>query len=539
MRSLRQYLIDTEPALLRVIASRWDVAIESSRPRETAGAIEAWLSEAAHALSIVARLSAPEREALRALIANGGSMGASGFAQRFGSIRPIGPARLERDQPWRAPISPAEGLWYLGLMFRSFEHRSGGMQDVVVVPAELHPLRALLTAPELPADTLPPVVAPGASLEAGASFADDLCTLLAHFLNPHDESWKRQLRDADPDRLELLAHLARRTRLVRADQRKLDPTPVLAWLGAPTLDQLRGLFSAWSDDEAWNDLHHVPALRPEATGSWSSDPVAARRAILGHLRAALPDAWHTLDALVARIKQQSPDFARAEFDTWYIRDAATGDYLHGFEAWDMVEGALIRHILTRPLHWMGLVDRGEGLFKVTPLGAILIGLSEARPSSLIEPASRYVVHGDATIEVSASRRLDRFQLARIADFVSPGDVYTYRLTPASLARARSQKIDVPRIVESLHKAGQAEVPPPVVKAVQRWDSQGVEARIERTLVLQVKSAAVLKKLQSSAKTKRLIGEALGPTSVKVEERNWQKLASALAEMGLLVDAPEL
>ncbi len=537
MRPLRQFLIDTEPALLRVVASRWDIPLDSGRSRDTAGAIAAWLSEPAHALAIVERLAPPEREALRALIANGGSMGASGFAQRFGSIRPIGPARLERDRPWRAPISPAEGLWYLGLIYRAFEQRPSGMQDVIAVPAELHPLRALLTPPELPADTLPPMAAPSAQIAAGATLADDLCALLAHLLNPRDRSWMRQLRDPDPDRLAFLNHLAQRAQLVRPDRRRLDPAPALAWLGAPTLDQLRGLFTAWSDDPTWNDLLHVPALKPEATGAWSNDPVAARRAVLHHLRAALPDTWHTLDALVVRVKQQAPDFARAEFDTWYIRDAATGEYLRGFEAWDKVEGALIRHILTRPLFWLGVVRLGTSAnaFEITLPGAVLLGVADASARSLAEPDLRYVVHSDATVGVPAARRYDRFQLARIADFVSAGEVYTYRLTPASLARARVQKIDATRILESLKRASQVEVPPSVVKAIQRWNSRGAEAKVERAIVLRVKSAAILKTLQTSAKTRGLIGEPLGPAAAKIAEKNWPKLVSALAEMGLLAD----
>ena len=535
MRPLRQYLIDTEPALLRVIASRWDVPLDATQPRAIAGAITAWLSSPDHARAIIERLAASEREALRALIANGGSMGASAFAQRFGSIRPIGPARLERDQPWRAPVSPAEGLWYLGLIFRGFEQRPGGMQDVIVAPPELHPLRALLTVPGLPTDTLPPVAAPDTFRSGDATLADDLCTFLAHLLDPRRAAWTRQLRDPDPDRLAFLNHLAQRARLVRPDRRKLDPAPVLAWLGAPTLDQLRGLFTAWSDDPAWNDLHHIDTLKPEATGSWSNDPVGARRAIFSHLRAALPNTWHAIDAFAARIKQQSTDFARAEFDTWYIRDAATGEYLRGFEAWDKIEGALIRHILTRPLFWLGMIDWGSNAFKVTPVGAVLLGLTEATSITAREPGSQYRVHPDATISVSASRRLDRFQLARVADFVSAGDVYTYRLTPASLARARAQKIDVARILDSLKHASGAELPPSVHKAVQRWSSKGIEAKVEHTIVLRVKSQAILKSLQASPKTRELIGEILGPTTVKVGEKNWPKLVNILAEMGVLVD----
>ena len=536
MRSLRQFLIDTEPPLLRVIASRWGIDVPAaSKARDIAGATASWLADPAHAATIIERLTFPEREALRVLIAAGGSLGASAFAQRFGSIRPVGPARLERDQPWRAPISPAEGLWYVGLIYRSFEQRSTGMQDVVVAPAELHSLKALLAAPALPADTLPPVAVPPFVATAGAFLADDLCTLLAHLLNPHDRSWAQQLRDPDPGRQAFLERLALRARLVRPDRRRLDPTPALAWLGAPTLDQLRGLFIAWSDDETWNDAEHVPTLKIEAGAAWRDEPLAARRAILAHLHAALPGAWHTLDSLAAHIKRQQPDFARPEFDTGYIRDPHSGDYLRGFEAWDRVEGALIRHVVTRPLFWMGIVDLGDGVFKITPVGATVLGLAGAPPASIAEPASHYIVLADATVSVSASRRLDRFQLARVADCVSAGDVYTYRLTPASLARARAQRIDASRIVESLQRAGHAEAPPSVVRAVQRWSSKGSEAAIVRPIVLQVKSQAIMKRIQASAKTRGLIGDLLGPTAVRVPKKHWQKLRNALAELGLLVD----
>jgi hypothetical protein len=33
-----------------------------------------------------------------------------------------------------------------------------------------------------------------------------------------------------------------------------------------------------------------------------------------------------------------------------------------------------------------------------------------------------------------------------------------------------------------------------------------------------------------------MGEPLGPAAVKVDEKNWQRLVNALAEMGLLADA---
>lgn len=538
MQPLRQLLIDTDLALLRVIASRWEIELQApSKARDIATVIAGWFSEPEHAALIIKRLTQPERDTLRALIINGLSMGASGFAQRFGSIRPVGPARLERDQPWRAPISPAEGLWYLGLIYRAFEQTPNGMQEVIVVPEELHPLSSLLTARELPEHTLPPLAAPDTSLASHATFADDLCTLLAHHLNQGDLPLSQQLRDPNPERSTFLKHLAHRAQLIQHEPGKLDPTPVLAWLAAPTVDQLRGLFNAWSHDPHWNDLYHVPTLQPEETGSWSNDPLLARQALLQHLLAALPRTWHSIDALIAHVKTHTPDFARTNFDTWYIRDRASAEYLRGFEAWDKIEGALIKYILLYPLFWIGIVNLSadRNLFSITPLGALLLGQAHASSQTLEEPTAYYHIYADATIRVSASRRYERFQLARVANFVSADDTYMYRITPKSLARARAQKIDVSRIIESFEQASQSEVPPPVEKALRRWHEKGVEARIERTLLLQVKSEAVVQRLRESLKTRNLIGDSVGKTAIKISEKNWPRLVSALAELGLLVD----
>jgi hypothetical protein len=90
-----------------------------------------------------------EREALRALLAAGGTLPVANFSQRFGSIRSVGPARLEREQLWHNPISPAENLWYLGLLYRGFEQLpNGAMREVFFAPAELTPLLPLLKAPD-------------------------------------------------------------------------------------------------------------------------------------------------------------------------------------------------------------------------------------------------------------------------------------------------------------------------------------------------------------------------------------------------------
>src|SRR5512136_473773 len=149
MRSLRQCLLDTDAVVLRVIAERWSLNPIGLKPRDLVERLEETISSPAQAASILEELPGAEQDALRALLAAGGTLPVANFSQRFGSIRSVGPARLEREQLWRTPISPAENLWYLGLLYRGFEQLpTGAMREVFFAPAELLPLLPLLKAPD-------------------------------------------------------------------------------------------------------------------------------------------------------------------------------------------------------------------------------------------------------------------------------------------------------------------------------------------------------------------------------------------------------
>ena len=180
MRSLRQCLLDTDPVILRVIAARWSLDLTGVKPRDLAEQLETTIGTPARATVVIGDLPLPEQDALRALLTAGGTLPVANFSQRFGSIRSVGPARLEREQLWRAPISPAENLWYLGLLYRGFEQLpSGAMREVFFAPAELLPLLPLLKAPDRSGVPLEICVAPDEIRASGEALADDLCTLLS------------------------------------------------------------------------------------------------------------------------------------------------------------------------------------------------------------------------------------------------------------------------------------------------------------------------------------------------------------------------
>jgi hypothetical protein len=76
------------------------------------------------------------------------------------------------------------------------------------------------------------------------------------------------------------------------------------------------------------------------------------------------------------------------------------------------------------------------------------------------------------------------------------------------------------------------VPPSLIKALKRWETNGVEARTEVQQVLRVSRPEILKALRAS-KAARFLGEPLGPTAVIIRGGAEAKVMAALAELGVL------
>lgn len=554
-RDLEQCLIVSDPARLKAVAEFWGLEGLPTRRREAAAALMERMLAPGGVERAWESLSPEEREALAALREAGGEMPWPTFSRRWGEVRAMGPGRMARERPWQAPISPTEALWYRGLLFRMPAQGPAGLYEVALLPEEI-----LARLPELPAPSrisMRPTDVPSHLLPASDHLLDDACTLLA-YLQTHsvragaDGEWPahhltglaRQLRDPDPGRMAFLRHLADRLGWLRVGHDgclRPDPGPAAAWLRASTGEQRAALARAWRDDPAWNDLWHVPTLRPEKTGSWRNDPLLARRAILRHLSACRPGEWYSLAELVAAIQEADPDFQRPDGDyaAWYIRDAATGEYLSGFASWEAVEGALIRYLLTGPLAWLGLVDLGTGMeggppvaFRLTPAGAAFLGMEGPQP----EPEQglpSLTVRPDLTVLAPAVRRYERFQLSRIADWVRTGDPYIYRLTAGSLERARQQRISPERVVAFLEEVTERGVSPSLRNALSRWARHGSQVRIERGVLLRVGDEALMGEVLRNPAVRRLVRERLGPTAALVAPADWPRLVEVLVEQGLL------
>lgn len=507
MHNLERSLQDYPAAMLRAIADANGIDLTSNIVRQMAGQIATVLSDSSKLPEILAGCSAQAQLAMDDLLRASGSMSLAAFERSYGTIRLVGPGHIERRQPHRSPVSPAEELWYRGLIYRAFAKTPDGSTEFVYVP---HDLAAVLPVPRLPVTQLrlPAATSPREQQPALSSAVHDACSLLClvqagrvklrHSGNP--TAWRSnhlyelnrlllqpadepgtitQSRSSTPGALVLT--LAGELGWLRASgtRLQLDGRAVQPWLASPREEQRRTLWEGWRSSTVWNDLWRVPGLWCEDTGGWANDPVATRERLIPLLAGLEAGRWYRLADLVAGVKQALPDFQRPDgnYTTWYLRRRNAQTYLSGFESWDAVEGELLRYLFTDPWHWLGTVDlaadgaEGDSSapshFRLTPAGAAWLA-GEWTPPERAD--GQLVVGSDFGILVPADAALgDRFRVARFTSWTPGGPPFRYRITQTGLRRAASQGIRVEQVLAFLEDRSDGRVPANVLRALRQWE----------------------------------------------------------------------
>lgn len=553
LRDLESSLMDHDLVVLRVIGEWWGLDLTGSQKLDCARMLADALGQV-NMMQELGYLDPDEAQALQELVEAGGRMAVASFERRHGPVRKMGPGRIEREEPWLDPAGPAEALWYRGLIYRSFDEIEGDVIESYFLPEELYARFPHTNSRDSsPVNNERPLIEPVASPEeyvsATPNAVHDLTALLAAAqLKPLKEGQAGRLMPLllvpHPDRLSLLLTLAEELELLRGSTDGSRPTRfVVDWLNQSVEVQLHSLVDAWSRS-AWNDLCHTPDLLCEGS-AWHNEPILARAALLDVLVRSTD--WFETSTVVELIKTTNPDFQRpdGDYDTWYIRDATSKDYITGFENWDYVERRLIHFMVEGPLAWLGMVDiapRNNGYESLFRLTEQAVNWLEGRPPNTEEVTAPIVVQKDATLLVPHNaNRYHRFQVARIAEPRPPesGKPQRYVITPRSLTLAREQGVGPDRLLGFLAEASGRPIPPSFRRALERWAKNGTEARLQRSVILQVKDAEILEKLRANARTRPYLAESLGELAVKVREDDWPSLRSAAAQLGLLLDTGAL
>jgi hypothetical protein len=568
VKTLSQSLVDFELPFLRVLAAQRGVELTKARRYDVVEQLETALASPVSLAIALDTLSEEARAALQALLRHNGFLETPRFSREYGDVRAFGAGRLEREEPWLSPANPAEELWYLGLVFKGFRQTAGGNVEVVYIPVDVAPHLAerLTVEPgakltfEAPVVGIPPVVQPP-DLRA----REDVFSLLVYAqtsplrLGPDDQLTTQELQALNPHLLHpetspalershwphFVVQLTRRMGLVAAKSGRLalQTEAVRAWLQAGQRSQLRRLQDAWRADPTWNDLWHVPGLVPKPTG-WENSPMLGRAKILGYLAQTPAGEWLSLSGFVEAVKRFDPDFQRpsGDYDSWYLTDEQ-GNSLQGFEHWDRVEGAFIRHLIGLTLPNLGVVELGHAAgatrpdaFRLTASGsAWLVTSSAEAPETSEESFSPLFGSEDFSVRVPNGASLyDRFQLARFADLKrrEPQRVI-YEITQQSVGRALKSGISADQMTAFLARATKGRSPLKVVETLRDWGRRPGAARLQRLTLLRLRDETMIAELRRHPEVGPLLGETVGPLAVLVQEDNVRRLRQLLEALGYL------
>jgi hypothetical protein len=543
MPDLKQSLFGFDMGHLHIIAEHWGVPLTASETRAGIPELTDKLLDRGLITEIVEALTVDALLALSVLQNNNGRITWSQFTRRFGIVREMGSGRRDRERPDRTPVSPAEILWYRALVARAFFDTARGTEEFAYIPDDLLPMIPKPSV-ELFLSGNNQVKAFGrAATVVERSFpiavtdriVDHACTLLAglragvnlEIIASHMASYP----------LEFVRSLVDQAGLLDTEGLPL-PDATREYLESSRGEALAILTMTWLDSKDHNDLHYLPGIQPE--GEWKNDPFRTRVTILNYLSVIPKDTWWSLSSFIADFRQHAPDFQRpaGDYDSWYLRDIQSGEFLRGFEHWDDVDGALIRYLITGPLHWLGLIDLAAPeedmemtAFRFSKWAGNLI--KGEVPKDIMEGKASVHVRSDGRVSIPIQvPRAVRYQLARFCRWEDPNPYeYRYRLAPSSLTRALDGGLRMTHLISLLHQYAEA-VPPNIITALNRWDEHGTEGRIQDVTILRLSSPQVLKALRAS-KASRFLGDPLGPTTIIVKPGAGEKVLAALAEMGHL------
>lgn len=557
MPALEKTLPTEDLAYLQIVASLWGVELNSTDPLLAAAELASGLCDAELLEEVISTLPEQAQTALGALADEAGRLPWETFTRRFGELREVGPGKRDREKPHLRPISTTEILWYRALVARAFFETGRGPQEFAFIPDDL--LEALgfigfrSEAEPLPKDApaaeaaRPPAALPDdkplgrpatpaeKSIPQAASdgILEEITTLLAALRTGRPIPALGLHR---PFLLGLLAasHLiscANPENESAAEAWTVSPVELKRFFESSRAEALSLLTEAWRDSREIDELRQMPGLVCE--GGWRNDAFATRHFLLDGLALLPKGQWWSLAALIRDLKAAAPDFQRqaGEYDTWFIKRQSDGLYLRGFEHWEDVEGGLLRYIVSI-LHWLGLADLALAQ-EDGPVSAFRL----REKAEIREENAKIGITSNGRISVPRlTARSVRYQVARFCEWEEAKSEaeYRYRVTPASLKTALDQGLKAGQLLSLLAKNASGPIPPAFVKALQRWEVNGTEARVDRMVVLRVSRPEVMSELKN-AKAGRFLSELLGPTAAVIKPGAESKILEALAEMGLLAE----
>ena len=550
MPTLLQSLQKHDLGHLHILADGWDIPLQAPDVRQGRKDLAEYLLRSRQLIDeMVQDLPAESQSALSDLIGQQGQILWHLFTRQYGEVREMGPGRRDREKPFLSPASTTEQLWYLGLIARDFFESPTGPQEYAYLPEDLLPLlpgflhtspaATLLSRPATPAERAFPY-------PVNDEILDNATTLLAALRISDGEIFPEHLETFNkfwtiPP--ELLTALLRTTGIITENHIPL-PEQTREFLEAPRPQALAFLASAWLNSPDFDDLAMIPHI--SVAGEYTPAPLRMRQSAMELLQTLPTDQWWRLPALISAVRTQQPNFLRpkGDYDTWYLKDSRTDQFLRGIEHWDQVEGEYLRFLITGPLHWLGIIelaasqpDASRDAFRFSPWFPQLINGQPPDFPREEDGSPSLDSHGQILVPQLAPRAA-RYLIARFCEWgPKKRGQYSYSLTPASLSRAEEQGLQLKHLITLLQRYSSSPLPPNTLQALTRWQNHGTQIRLQQSVVLRVSRPEILEKLQTSP-AKRFLGTPLGPTSITISPGALSKVREILISLGYLSEVDD-
>jgi hypothetical protein len=553
MQTLLSVYKDYDRGHLRIIAELCGIPSTELSKENLAQDLENLMLNQAVLDEILEGMESNARAALEDIQAVGGRMTSSEMEHRYGTIRRMGAGRRDEEKPWRKPVSTHEYLWYAGFIAHAFADSSQGPREFAFIPSDLLSLLPQVV-PESQVEPGAAAAEPEIIRNAGAFFLDDATTILAALRRRSAENFppppERRKRLAtyliQPDSALLLITVMMETHLIGISPLTPDPDRTREFLEMDRGIALTRLFLAWQESHLWNDLANTPGVSIVG-GEWPNEPAAGRKVILDYLARIPVGTWWSLRSFIDAIFLDQPDFQRpaGDFDSWYLKNTHTGSILRGLEDWALVEGALIRYLITGPLHWLGIADLGFRAKDDLPTSFRLTEMAKL----LTEPERKFRLPAwDAQCQVKPTgviivprkcSHLIRYQISRFAAWRGYAlHDFKYQLTPTSMEEANQSGLQIHHILTILEQASGGKVPAAIQEALETWGKGGSAGQIKSRFVLRIRDQAALATLRENRSTARFLSQSIGPDAIEVRAQDWEQLVQNALKLNIWLELPD-
>jgi len=526
-----------ETGMILIIAEQWGIE-DSLNPKKnrTTQLVKA-LTDQDLFYEIIDALPISDQLALKSIINNGGRTPAAQFFREFGQIREMGALSIEKTRPDRNPLSTSENLFYKGLIGRSFFNSNGDTVEFVFIPDEFDQFLRSVDADSKNFALFPHIYKKTVPITHSCSddIVDQIALLLAAQRGNlgNNEIGNLIEKDIHMFILELLQTIG----VIDKKRTIINPEILKALLTTERCTLFSKLCFAWMDSGIINELHLLPTLFFE--GKWKNNPIKTRGKVLDII-AGLPDGkWVQIKDFVSWMHHTHPDFQRTagEYETWFIKDSESGEYLEGFESWEHVDGALLSYFINGPFYWMGILDlgwkKGENppfAFRTSSYAKQLLLRETLSYESKTTDAFTLYKNGEILLKRGTQRGL-LYQIARFCEWKeNKGKTTHFLLGSSSLERAKSQAISTGQIKNLILSHAKKPIPENILKAIERWETKNSTIIIEPQMLLRVPTKEILDRLIDS-RAKQYIIEQLNDTHAIVRVKDIHRLRETLIEMG--------